>query len=54
LSEDWEEPADHVADRVSQPQRWNIKHIQRFVVVLGLISSVFDLMTSYQLGAVKF
>ena len=32
-------------DRVSQPQRWNIKDIQRFMVVFGLISSVFDLMT---------
>jgi len=32
-------------DRVSQPQRWNIKEIQRFMVVFGLISSVFDLMT---------
>jgi Mg2+-importing ATPase len=33
------------ADRVSQPQRWNIKDIQRFMVVFGLISSVFDLIT---------
>jgi Mg2+-importing ATPase len=33
------------ADRVSQPQRWNIKDIQRFMMVFGLISSVFDLMT---------
>ncbi len=32
-------------DRVSQPQRWNIKDIQRFMVVFGLISSVFDLTT---------
>ena len=32
-------------DRVSRPQRWNIKDIQRFMVVFGLISSVFDLMT---------
>ena len=32
-------------DRVSQPQRWSIKDIQRFMVVFGLISSVFDLMT---------
>lgn len=32
-------------DRVAQPQRWNIKDIQRFMVVFGLISSVFDLMT---------
>jgi Mg2+-importing ATPase len=32
-------------DRVSRPQRWNIKNIQRFMVVFGLVSSVFDLMT---------
>jgi Mg2+-importing ATPase len=32
-------------DRVARPQRWNIKDIQRFMVVFGLISSVFDLMT---------
>jgi len=33
------------ADRVAGPQRWNIKDIQRFMVVFGLISSVFDLTT---------
>jgi Mg2+-importing ATPase len=32
-------------DRVSRPQRWSIKDIQRFMIVFGLISSVFDLMT---------
>lgn len=32
-------------DRVSQSQRWNIKEIQKFMVVFGLISSVFDLLT---------
>lgn len=32
-------------DRVSRPQRWNIKEIQRFMVVFGLISSAFDLLT---------
>ncbi len=32
-------------DRVRRPQRWNIREIQRFMVVFGLISSVFDLMT---------
>ena len=32
-------------DRVFRPQRWNIKDIQRFMVVFGLISSVFDLVT---------
>jgi Mg2+-importing ATPase len=32
-------------ERVSSPQRWNIKEIRRFMVVFGLISSVFDLLT---------
>jgi Mg2+-importing ATPase len=32
-------------DRVARPPRWHIKDIQRFMVVFGLISSVFDLMT---------
>jgi Mg2+-importing ATPase len=32
-------------ERVSRPQRWNIKDIQRFMVTFGLISSAFDLMT---------
>jgi Mg2+-importing ATPase len=32
-------------DRVSHPQRWSIKEIQRFMIVFGLISSVFDLLT---------
>jgi Mg2+-importing ATPase len=32
-------------DRVAHPQRWNIRDIQRFMIVFGLISSVFDLMT---------
>jgi len=32
-------------DRVCRPQRWNINDIRRFMVVFGLISSVFDLVT---------
>lgn len=32
-------------DRVSQPQRWSIKAIRRFMIVFGLISSVFDVLT---------
>jgi len=32
-------------DRVSQPQRWNMKDIRRFMLVFGLVSSVFDLLT---------
>lgn len=31
--------------QVARPQRWDIKHIQRFMIVFGLISSVFDLLT---------
>ncbi len=33
------------ADRLAVPQRWSIKDIQRFMIVFGLISSVFDLLT---------
>lgn len=32
-------------ERVSSPQRWNVQDIQRFMLVFGLISSVFDLLT---------
>jgi Mg2+-importing ATPase len=32
-------------ERVSRPRRWSIKDIQKFMVVFGLISSVFDLLT---------
>ena len=32
-------------DRVTRPQRWHIKDVQRFMIVFGLISSVFDLVT---------
>src|SRR5690606_1654882 len=32
-------------ERLSEPQRWNVKDIRRFMVVFGLISSVFDLLT---------
>jgi P-type Mg2+ transporter len=32
-------------DRVSRPQRWNMEDIRRFMIVFGLISSVFDLLT---------
>ena len=34
---------DEVA--VDKPPRWNIKFIQRFMIVFGLLSSVFDFMT---------
>lgn len=32
-------------ERVAAPQRWNVKDIRRFMVVFGLVSSVFDLLT---------
>ncbi len=32
-------------ERVAGPQRWNVREIQRFMVVFGLISSAFDLLT---------
>ncbi len=32
-------------ERVFRPQRWNVRHIQKFMIVFGLISSVFDLLT---------
>ncbi|MEP7172173.1 MAG: magnesium-translocating P-type ATPase [Aestuariivirga sp.] len=32
-------------DRVSRPQRWNIRDIQKFMIFFGLISSFFDLLT---------
>jgi Mg2+-importing ATPase len=32
-------------ERVSSPQRWNVTDIRRFMIVFGLISSVFDLLT---------
>jgi Mg2+-importing ATPase len=32
-------------DAIAQPPRWDIKEIQRFMIVFGLISSVFDFVT---------
>ncbi len=32
-------------ERVLRPQRWNVRDIQRFMIVFGLISSIFDLLT---------
>jgi Mg2+-importing ATPase len=32
-------------ERVATPQRWNLAEIRRFMIVFGLISSVFDLLT---------
>jgi P-type Mg2+ transporter len=33
------------AARVTHPQRWDIKQIRRYMIVFGLLSSVFDLLT---------
>jgi Mg2+-importing ATPase len=33
------------AETVKSPERWNIKDVKRFMIVFGLISSVFDLIT---------
>jgi Mg2+-importing ATPase len=39
-------PSDNVdADSIAQPPRWDIKAIERFMVVFGLIGSVFDFTT---------
>ena len=32
-------------DRISHPQRWRIRDIQKFMIVFGLISSLFDVLT---------
>jgi Mg2+-importing ATPase len=31
--------------RVTHPQRWDITQVQRYMIVFGLVSSVFDLLT---------
>ncbi|WP_096787498.1 magnesium-translocating P-type ATPase [Rhodobacter sp. CZR27] len=33
------------AETVARPQRWDVREIQRFMIVFGLVSSVFDLLT---------
>jgi P-type Mg2+ transporter len=33
------------ADSINKPQRWNLRFIQRFMLVFGLLSSVFDYLT---------
>ncbi len=33
------------AQRVTHPQRWDIKQVRRYMVVFGLVSSAFDLLT---------
>lgn len=49
---------DH--DRLRQPQRWDVAQVRRFMLVFGLISTVFDLLTFgllrhvYQAGEAEF
>ena len=37
------------AERVSRAQRWDVAEVRRFMIVFGLISSVFDLLTFFVL-----
>jgi P-type Mg2+ transporter len=39
-------------ERVETPQRWSVRDIQAFMLVFGLLSSVFDLITFALLGGV--
>lgn len=32
-------------EHLEQPQRWNVREVQLFMIIFGLISSVFDLLT---------
>lgn len=32
-------------ERVTRPQRWNVSEIRKFMMVFGLVSSVFDILT---------
>ena len=36
-------------DRIARVQRWNVADVRRFMVVFGLVSSCFDLLTFYLL-----
>jgi Mg2+-importing ATPase len=54
-------PLDEVdADALSAPQRWDIGFIRRFMLALGLLSSLFDLLTfgillwGFQAGMAQF
>jgi Mg2+-importing ATPase len=33
------------APRIRRPQRWHVKYVRRFMIVFGLVSTVFDLLT---------
>ena len=37
------------ADRVARAQRWDVAEVRRFMIVFGLISTVFDLLTFFVL-----
>ncbi len=36
-------------DRMRRPERWNVAQVHRFMIVFGLISSAFDLLTFFVL-----
>jgi P-type Mg2+ transporter len=40
------------SQHLARPQRWNVRETRRFMLVFGLISSLFDLLTFYLLIAV--
>jgi Mg2+-importing ATPase len=41
-------PLDHVDEEyLAKPRRWNIKSIQKFMIVIGPISSIFDYATFF-------
>jgi Mg2+-importing ATPase len=43
-------PSDNVDESYTQkPQRWNLKMIRNYMIIFGLVSSVFDLITFYLL-----
>ncbi len=43
-------PLDHVEDEaLARPVKWDLRLIQRFMLVLGPVSSVFDFLTFYAL-----
>jgi Mg2+-importing ATPase len=43
-------PSDNVDESYTQkPQRWNLKMIRNYMIVFGLVSSLFDLITFYLL-----
>lgn len=43
-------PLDHVdAEALRQPVRWDLSLIQHFMLILGPVSSIFDLLTFYAL-----